>query len=868
MKTFKPLALGMLSRPIEFQRRFFLGLSAISFCPIGTRPALLGEVAMWKFLPTVLPPEQPLDLGLPKTAAEFLVTGSAFAPGGHPVQTVGVSATLGGLTKRLAAVGDRWIEDGLPTAPQPFVEMPMGWDRAYGGKSFAQNPLGRGIEQMPLPGVGFRVALPNVVLAQGAPRPSSPAPVNFGPIDIAWPQRSSLAGTHDQRWLDEDFPGFARDIDWRILMAGPPDQRFQGFLRGDEEYALENMHPEEPLLAGRLPGIQPRMLIQRRGGEGLEDIPLSLTTVWFFPAHRRLVMIHHGRTRVEEEDARDVERLVLGADMLGAPRPVAEFEAVMAARLHPDFGGLESLRESALVPADLIIPDPDMEAERQMNEEQGLLRKRGRARELKEHARERERIAALGLDPDIYGPPPPMAEEPMPRLEDIPAVIERARAELDKAQRESDAFLAAREAEVAETARKTGTAVPDHRKPIAGPPTFSAEAKRAELEASAADIEASGRDASVLRGMLADAATVKLWTDAEEHGRQGYLVSADQQQPAPRLDAAASAALRARLMDGRKEARRLDLCGADLTGLDLSGFDLTEAWLDGADLTGANLSGARLQKAVLAHARLSGASLVRAELDEANLGRADLTGADLSGARLREAVLRGADLRRARLIRADLTQAVLGETLLEQADISEATAPSIVLNEAKLTGLVARGAQLYAAVFVKADLVGADFRGAMLAKANFIGIRGQGMSFGGAELSGAVFVDTCELAGARFDWSVCKGTNLRGSRLQGATFDGAMLDGSDFSDCDLQAASFDLVRARGARFVVADLRRARLIRADLMGASLSRADLRGTDLSDSSLHEADFARIHGDAETRYERTERTRVRLNPRRTPA
>jgi uncharacterized protein YjbI with pentapeptide repeats len=64
------------------------------------------------------------------------------------------------------------------------------------------------------------------------------------------------------------------------------------------------------------------------------------------------------------------------------------------------------------------------------------------------------------------------------------------------------------------------------------------------------------------------------------------------------------------------------------------------------------------------------------------------------------------------------------------------------------------------------------------------------------------------------------------------------------------------------------MRRARLTRADLAGASLARADIRGTDLSDTSLYEADLARIHGDAATRYERIQRTRVRLNPRRTPA
>jgi uncharacterized protein YjbI with pentapeptide repeats len=97
--------------------------------------------------------------------------------------------------------------------------------------------------------------------------------------------------------------------------------------------------------------------------------------------------------------------------------------------------------------------------------------------------------------------------------------------------------------------------------------------------------------------------------------------------------------------------------------------------------------------------------------------------------------------------------------------------------------------------------------------------------------------------------------------------DGAVMDKADLSDCRLVGASLDLVRAREARFVCADLQGARITRADLMGAMLSRADLRGADLSDSSLYEADLARIHGDAGTRYDRIQRTRVRLNPRRSP-
>ena len=315
------------------------------------------------------------------------------------MRAVPVSVQLGSLTKRLMAVGDRHIEDGRATEPVPFVEMPMGSDRAYGGPKVPEHPLGRGTAEMPLQGIGFRIPLPNVVEADRSARATAPVPLNFGQMDIAWPQRSKLAGTHDARWLEEDFPGFARDIDWRMLMAASPDQRFPGYLRGDEAYTVENMHPTQPLLTGRLPGVMPRIFIERKGGSGLEEVQLNLTTVWFFPNAKRLVMIHHGRVRVAEEDARDIVRMVQGCDPIGAPRPVAEFAEVLARRLDPKFGALEAMRDSALVPSALIVPDPDIEASKAQLATDGLVQKRLRRRKELEIERDRERIRALASTP-------------------------------------------------------------------------------------------------------------------------------------------------------------------------------------------------------------------------------------------------------------------------------------------------------------------------------------------------------------------------------------------------------------------------------------------------------------------------------------
>ncbi|CAH0210140.1 DUF2169 domain-containing protein [Roseomonas sp. CECT 9278] len=867
MRVEKPLALGLMTRPSEFRRRHYLSVAALSFCPMGEAPALLGEVAMWQFLPQVLPPTQPIDIVLPKPTAEFLVTGSAFAPGGVPVRALSVGARLGTVTRRLGVVGDHHIEDGLPTEPAPFTEMPMGWERAYGGPSFGENPLGRGIVEMPLPGIGFRVALPNIVLPAGSVPHGAPHPVNLGAMDIAWPQRARLAGTHDQAWLENDFPGFARDVDFRMAMAAQPEQRFAGFLAGDEDYAFTNMHPDQPELTGRLPGLQPRILVQRRGSDAFEDVPLNLTTVWFFPAQERLVMVHHGRVRTEEEDARDLMALLLGADRLGAPRAVAEFEAAYAARRDPEGGMIASLDEAALVPAEMLRPDPAAEELRRKLAEEGLPQRRARASAQREHERRRAHLIERGIDPDAHGLAPPPPFEPLPSLKDVPVFLAAKAREADEKRAEAEAQSKRDTQAQAPRIAAAGGTPPDLSAKPSGPPRLGPDEGRARLAARIAELEARGLPAEDERRLLDDPTLARQAAESEETARRSYLMGADMQDPAPRRDAAGDAAARARLAACAGKAARVDLCGADLSGMDLAGFDLTEAWLDGADLSGADLTGATLDRAVLAHARLDGTRLVGASLQGANLGRARFEGADLSDANLRDAVLREADLRRGRFHRADLAGASLAGAILEGADISEAHVPRLFVQDASLAGLRAAHADLSGAVMIRATLDGADFTGARLTSAAFIGVTGDGVGFEQAHLDQAVFVQDCVLRGARFAGATCDGANLRGAVLDGAVFDGASLAGTDLSDCSLHGASFDLARGRGARFTAAALHGAHLTRADLAQASLARADIRAANLSDTSLYEADIARVHSDEATRIERVQRTRTRIHPRRTP-
>jgi hypothetical protein len=107
-----------------------------------------------------------------KELCDIAVMGNAYAPQGPATSRMEVVLSLPGWERRLAIFGDRkWeVEGGLlrPSKPQSFVEMPLTYDRAYGGLSttgevetgFDDNPLGRGFVYREQDAAG--VPLPNL----------------------------------------------------------------------------------------------------------------------------------------------------------------------------------------------------------------------------------------------------------------------------------------------------------------------------------------------------------------------------------------------------------------------------------------------------------------------------------------------------------------------------------------------------------------------------------------------------------------------------------------------------------------------------------------------------------------------------------
>lgn len=81
--------------------------------------------------------QNPMDLWPHKEAPDLIVQGSAFAPGRAPTRQMEVAVRAGRVLRRVAVFGRREVSwpGGRPhfETPEPFLELPMTWDRAYGG---------------------------------------------------------------------------------------------------------------------------------------------------------------------------------------------------------------------------------------------------------------------------------------------------------------------------------------------------------------------------------------------------------------------------------------------------------------------------------------------------------------------------------------------------------------------------------------------------------------------------------------------------------------------------------------------------------------------------------------------------------------
>lgn len=244
------------------------------------------------------------EFALTKPRADVLINGSAFSPSGRPVESLDVSLEIGERRKVVRVTGDRIWERGLtgirPSEPSPFSEMPLRFERAFGGSDHShadprhqgtelRNPVGVGFHKNPEPASVEGRPLPNLEDPESLlqHRSDTPPPVGFGSIGRAWQPRAGYAGTYDERWLAERFPFLPEDFDPLYFQSAPLDQQLP-LLRQGERIRCLNMSPDGPVVF-TLPAIE--CPVRFRFRERDVSMQASLDTLLVEPDQRRVLLL-------------------------------------------------------------------------------------------------------------------------------------------------------------------------------------------------------------------------------------------------------------------------------------------------------------------------------------------------------------------------------------------------------------------------------------------------------------------------------------------------------------------------------------------------------------------------------------------------
>ncbi len=238
--------------------------------------------------------------------------------------------------KAICVCGPRIFQRGLVgwvlSEPRPAESVELSWEHAFGGSSLVANPAAESPEN-PLPPLLNEVCFSNPVgrgwmdtrypstyeLASGRSLAVLPAPqieefnrptqrlvvvrhpageldvrkmaeiaahygsrpVGMGAVGRSWSSRAPLAGTYDQKWLEQRHPYLPTDFDMRYWNCAPEDQQVD-FPTGDFRLEMTNLLPDAVDHGGhvavQMPGHRAFLLVAFASGGAL-PMPMVIDTI-------------------------------------------------------------------------------------------------------------------------------------------------------------------------------------------------------------------------------------------------------------------------------------------------------------------------------------------------------------------------------------------------------------------------------------------------------------------------------------------------------------------------------------------------------------------------------------------------------------
>lgn len=265
-----------------------------------------------------------------KPGTDVVLVGEAYAPKDKPVPSSLVSVKAGALSKVVQIFGERRWKGGIASPsssrPEPFLRMPLTYERAYGGVhtldaergkvlSEPRNPVGRGfrgkrsVSEMvgqPLPNLEDPLKLIQTLA-------DAPPPAGFGFVAPSWQPRQSFAGTYDEAWQEQRAPYLPLDFRAEFFLAAPPELSARQFLKGGEPVEIIGASPEG-VHRFNLPVC--RLAVTALIAGQAHQPSLQLETVLLEPGEGRFCMLWRGAVPCDKK-ALKVEQVHFQLQALG-----------------------------------------------------------------------------------------------------------------------------------------------------------------------------------------------------------------------------------------------------------------------------------------------------------------------------------------------------------------------------------------------------------------------------------------------------------------------------------------------------------------------------------------------------------------------
>ncbi len=265
------------------------------------------------------------DMHIGKPGTDVVMVGSAWAPGKRPVTGMQVSLSVADRRKTIQVMGNRVWRNGRPSDPEPFVSIPLVWERAFGGwcrrgdevLAEERNPVGCGfaggrstddMQDLPVPNLEDP-ATPIQQIGE------TPAPACLAPIAPSWLPRRAYAGTYDEAWQRSRAPYLPEDFDPRYFQCAAPGFVFERYLQGGEQVEVSGVMADGPL-AFAVPQMRLAVVVTVAGAA--EEPPVNLETIWIEPDANRLCLTWRAAQPCDRK-ALQVEKIVVSLPGSGAP---------------------------------------------------------------------------------------------------------------------------------------------------------------------------------------------------------------------------------------------------------------------------------------------------------------------------------------------------------------------------------------------------------------------------------------------------------------------------------------------------------------------------------------------------------------------